>query len=263
MSVRSLFQVLAEPDVREALSLGIADIFGELRSSAFIGTIGEGCPSDDIGDDPHSAAGDIFSTLALKDWSVPAATGPMRLTGFVFALLYEMKRTVGLVSDDAVILIDGMAKVHGMNRTAERLATSGFFFVGRTGGLKFSDRGPRMAFRKNLGRFFEDAPERLRVLVGKEVLMVFRQAAPGMATLTIRHIAPLVVEVETVQKVLGVSPMQARVAQAVMRGLGPVEYAKESGCTVKTARFHLYQLMKRLDVHSQGALLNFLVRIFA
>lgn len=182
-----------------------------------------------------------------------------------WVLLYEIKSVVGLASDDAVILLDSAGKIHAMNRRAEELGEKRFFFVGRGGGLVLSSQIANRAYRKNLEVFFDNEPLQHRVLVGKEMLMIFRNAGKGlgMATLTLRQVGHMVVPVETLQSVLGVSPMQARIAQAVMRGLGPVEYAKENNCSVKAARFHLYELMRRLDVHSQGELLNFLVRAFA
>lgn len=261
MQMRILLQALAESDVREAVSLAVSGALGELRSLLFMGAAWSGVRREVDGAEVSPALNE-HRLLPL-----PKEGSPMSVLASTLAwvLLYEIKSVVGLASDDAVILLDSAGKIHAMNRRAEELGEKRFFFVGRGGGLVLSSQIANRAYRKNLEVFFDNEPLQHRVLVGKEMLMIFRNAGKGlgMATLTLRQVGHMVVPVETLQSVLGVSPMQARIAQAVMRGLGPVEYAKENNCSVKAARFHLYELMRRLDVHSQGELLNFLVRAFA
>jgi DNA-binding CsgD family transcriptional regulator len=70
------------------------------------------------------------------------------------------------------------------------------------------------------------------------------------------------VTLQKVQAVLKVTPKQAEVARAVMQGLSPPEFAEKSGCSLKMARFHLYELMRKLGCRSQAELGTYLIRTF-
>lgn len=186
----------------------------------------------------------------------------------VQVLVNDMRNSVGLGSDDAVLLLDRAGVVHGMNRAAKKMAEARFFIEGNSGGLVMSDRVRNKAFRAAFRQFCVDWPEELRVLADKETLVILRPAFEGasvvsMVAMTVRHVQRRSeVPIEKLQCVLNLSPKQALVAQAVMRGLGPSEYAQENGCSVKTARFHLYQLMKKVGCHSQVELGYYLIRTF-
>jgi DNA-binding CsgD family transcriptional regulator len=184
------------------------------------------------------------------------------------ALDHEMKSFVGLGSDDAVLLMDRAGGVHGSNRAARKLAEARFFVASASGGLALAERAHEKVFRAAFRQFCLDWPEEMRVLIDNHTLLVLRpgvesSAVVALVAVTIRQIQKrFVVPLDKLQAVLEVSPKQAEVAQAVMRGLGPVEYAQETGCSVKTARFHLYGLMRKVGCHSQIELGNFLSRTF-
>lgn len=187
-------------------------------------------------------------------------------TQLVHVLVNDMRNIVGLGSDDGVLLVDRVGVVHGMNRAARKMAEARFFIEGTSGVLVMGDRNKNKAFRAAFRQFCVDWPEELRVLMDKETLVILRPAfedasVVSMVAVTVRHVQRRCdVPLDKFQRVLDLSPKQALVAQAVMRGMSPVEYAQESGCSVKTARFHLYQLMKKVGCHSQAELGNYLIR---
>jgi DNA-binding CsgD family transcriptional regulator len=186
----------------------------------------------------------------------------------VRVLVNDMQSVVGVGSDDGVLLLDRQGVVHGKNRAAREMAEARFFMEGESGALLMSDRGQHKAFRTAFEQFWMQWPEELRVLMDKQTLLILRPAFDGatvvaLVAVTIRHVQRRIdVPLEKLQSVLGVSPKQAELAKGIMRGLSPVEFAEETGCSVKTARFHLYALMHKVGCHSQIELGNYLIRTF-
>lgn len=166
------------------------------------------------------------------------------------------------------MLLDRGGKFHGRNRAAIKMVEDRFLNIDDMDRVALSDRTLQKFFRAACDRFWSDWPDELRVLLDNQTLVIFRPAFCGatvvaLASVSIRRInLHMDVSVDKLQTVLGVSPKQAHLAQAVMRGLGPVEYATENKCSVKTARFHLYELMRKVGCHSQIELGNFLTRTF-
>lgn len=266
MPIKAVMQALSEPELRDALVSRYPEGLEGFRNVAVVAAMNMLAAGGYAGGARWSNRDDSVSG-ALTSFT-KASAGNDLASQFVKVLVQDMQSVVGVGNDDAVLLMDRKGTVHAMNRAAKEMAGARFFVEGEAGSLVLADRLKQKAFRGAFRQFCDEWPDELRVLIDKETLVVLRPAFDGSAVValvavTVRQMQRRIeVPLDKMQHVLGVSPKQAHLAQAVMQGLGPVEYAKKNGCSVKTARFHLYGLMRRVGVHSQAELGNYLMRTF-
>jgi DNA-binding NarL/FixJ family response regulator len=84
-----------------------------------------------------------------------------------------------------------------------------------------------------------------------------------IATAMLRKLSLAIeVEAEELRRVLKVSPLQARLAQALLRGDSIIEHAREIGSSESTVRWHLARLMDALGCRRQSDVVLKLARMF-
>lgn len=257
MVAKALLQALAEPELRASLAFGAAEVWGELR-----------------GFEVFAIMAAMISRHAFT--ALPASPvvgsrtddGPDIASKLVGGFIRDMRGVVGAGSDDGVLLLDRDGIVQGANRAAKRMADNGHFAFGERDPLLLTDRQQQKPFRNAFARFCEEWPEEVRVLLDKQTVLVLRPAfdelsSVKMVAVTFRKVKrDIDVPIGQLQSILGLSLKQAEMAQAVMRGVSPVEFAQANRCSKKTARFHLYGLMRKVGVTTRYDLVNCLTRTF-
>jgi DNA-binding CsgD family transcriptional regulator len=257
MVAKALLQALSEPEFRASMAMGAVEAWGDLRGlevfALLAAMIGRQGPKDAPPSSAVAATGSQGADLASK---------------LVGGFIRDLRGVVGAGSGDGVLLLDRDGVVQGANRAARDLADTGFFVLGEKMPLTLADRLQQKAYRSAFTRFCAEWPDEMRGLLDKQTILVLRPAFDEFSVLkliaaTFRKVRlDVAVPIERLQSIFGLSLKQAEMAQAVMRGLGPVEFAQEHGCSKKTARFHLYGLMRKIGARTRYDLVNCLTRTF-
>lgn len=184
----------------------------------------------------------------------------------------SVRKSMLLASGEATVILDERGVVHGRNEAAillfEKLGD-----VVRWGDdhhLKFVSQKEDRIFGRALAELFEgDTGGCQRVMFGQELMVVLRANSNGgvegerIATAMLRKLSMAIeVDADELVHLLQVSPLQARLAQALLRGDSIIEHAREIGSSESTVRWHLARLMDALGCRRQSDVVLKLARMF-
>ncbi|WP_414463351.1 helix-turn-helix transcriptional regulator [Hyphomicrobium sp. DY-1] len=190
----------------------------------------------------------------------------------VLKVQIAVTKAMALESKDATVVIDGAGVVHGRNQAAIALLQNlaGVVRYADDHRLRFVSRHDEGKFRRALEEVFEEGVRaRRRLLFDNDLVVVLGGASNGwgsgerLVTATMRKLSlALEVDAEEVMGLLKVSPLQARLAQALLRGDTIIEHAREIGSSESTVRWHLARLMDSLGCRKQSEVVLKLARMF-
>ncbi len=165
------------------------------------------------------------------------------------------------------LLVDKDGRIHALNRHAQP-------FFDRDGSLLHEDdRGVLVFKRPKLNRDFQthlaayfDGHPITRKVRGNDMVIILngtttdRHAPPQLVRVTLKRLGQMPhVDVTELQNTLGLTPAQARLAQAMILGETVRDYAARTGLTHKGAKYHLENMMRRLHCKRRDALVRLLV----
>ena len=165
-------------------------------------------------------------------------------------------------TSEATVLVDDGANVHGRNDAATELLkkTTGLLEESEEHRLRFISRKDDAKFKHGLKEAFADSGARRRLLFGDDVVVVMKAcrmplglSRERLAVLTVRKLTiPIEVDEDELTEMLQVSPIQAQLAQALLRGETVNSHAESIGCSESTVRWHLARLMDSLGCRKQS-----------
>lgn len=165
-------------------------------------------------------------------------------------------------NSEATLLVDDGGNVHARNDAAAGVLkkTIGILEESEDHHLRFISRKDDGKFKEGLREAFADGGARRRLLFNDELVVVVKAcrmplglSRERLAILTVRKLTePIEIDEGELTGMLQVSPLQARLAQALLRGDTVISHAESIGCSESTVRWHLARLMDSLGCRKQS-----------
>lgn len=157
-------------------------------------------------------------------------------------------------------VIDRRGTIHFRNRSAKKdLEADGHFLDDPDLGLVLADEDGYGAFRAALEWFFATPEESLKTLLSGNLCLdmqrVYGERTLAVATFRVLS-APEPVAVGDVEKLLRLTPAQAKLSVAIFNGKSVKDYAREADMAVATVRWHLSRVLKRAACRNQSDLIR-------
>lgn len=165
----------------------------------------------------------------------------------------------------SAFVLDRKAKIHFRNRAARlHSAPGGKFIDDPKAGLVLADDDGYAAYMAALEWFFVSGEDRLKTLIPENVCLVLERVQ-GDQALVVARFNPLmvraVVDADDVERLLKLTPAQARLSVAIFEGKSVKEYAVETDTTVSTVRWHLSETLKRVACRNQVDLIRLIAQL--
>jgi DNA-binding CsgD family transcriptional regulator len=214
---------------------------------------------------------EVFVTDARPGRAVAVAKEICGKAGFKGAVLHSYcvllasfaaRKMAVAENGDATVLVDDGGHVHARNDAAALLLarTVGLLEESEDHRLRFLSRKDDARFREGLKDALEDGVARRRLLFDDELMLVLKAcrmplglSRERLVIVTARKLTEAIeVDEGELSSMLRVSPLQVRLAQALLRGDTIIAHAESIGCSESTVRWHLARLMDSLGCRKQS-----------